>query len=98
MKHFSLFLLFLFSIASYAQSDKSVKASSTGHLQKPIKVASLAQQIKDGTFIAADPNETQKPGHPKQRGINHIVPGKGLPLGDDALVKKSNASSKKKGA
>ena len=97
MKQFSLLLLFLLSIASYAQIDKSVKASTTGHLQKPIKVASLAQQIKDGTFIASDPNETQKPGHPKQRGINHIVPGKGLPLGDDALVKNQMRAAKKSG-
>jgi len=57
-----------------------------GILPKPIYVPSIAQQIKDGTFISADADTIPKPGHPKKQGANITVPGKGLPKGDDALV------------
>ncbi len=59
---------------------------SYGKLNPPIYVPSIAQQIKDGTFIDADiPNEPKK-GHPKGRGANITVPGKGLPKGNDELA------------
>ncbi len=78
----------------FAQNSEAEKPSSYGKLIGPISVPSLAQQIKDGTFIGIDPNESPKLGPPKKRGANITVPGKGLPKGDDALVQnQKNAPS-----
>lgn len=84
-------LLILFVVATcapnlYAQNIGAKKATSYGKLDKPIVVPSLAQQIKDGTFIGIDSNEEPKLGHPKRRGANMNVPGKGFPKGGDPLV------------
>ncbi len=70
----------------YAQDITAEKASTFGKLGKPIIVPSISQQIKDGTFIGVDANEEQRLGHPKKRGANINVPGKGFPKGDDPLV------------
>lgn len=70
----------------YSQDGSATKATSFGKLEKPIYVPSLAQQVKDGTFIGIDPNEEPKLGPPKRRGANMTIPGKGLPKGNDALV------------
>jgi len=48
------------------------KATSFGKLDKPTFVVSIAQQIKDGTFVGIDPNETPKLGHPKGRGAKKM--------------------------
>jgi hypothetical protein len=84
-----LFIIFTF-IASLntitAQEVKSEKASNYGTMGKPIIVPSIAQQIKDGTFIGVDKNEDPKEGHEKRRGANMTIPGKGLPVGNDPLV------------
>lgn len=90
MKNFNLLLtlivLFIFSNLSFAQEKALQKATKFGMLQGPIIVPSIAQQIKDGTFIAADPKSGQKMGPEKRRGANKTVPGKGLPKGNDPLV------------
>ena len=94
----NLFFLWAFlSLSASAQNGAAVKASSSGFLPKPISVPSIAQQIQDGTFKAAESRETIRDGHPKRMGVNHIVPGKGLPLGDDALVQNQNRAAKRSG-
>ena len=82
------FALIILTIGLFAQNnDKNLnKASDYGMLPEPILVPSIAQQIKDGTFIGVDPDEEMRPGHPKKQGANITVPGKGLPKGNDALV------------
>lgn len=101
MKKISL-LIVVFILVSltpnlYSQNNESVKASSYGKLDTPIIVPSLAQQIKDGTFIGIDPNEAPKLGPPKRRGANMNVPGKGLPKGNDALVQNQKSAIKHNG-
>ncbi|PIY31391.1 MAG: hypothetical protein COZ08_08925, partial [Bacteroidetes bacterium CG_4_10_14_3_um_filter_42_6] len=99
MKLFRL-LFFLIATLSLApnllsQNEEGEKAGNYGMIQKPILVPSIAQQIKDGTFISVDPNETTKPGPPKRRGANITVPGKGLPVEGDALVQNQLRSIKR---
>lgn len=94
----SFFMMFvLLAFTAVAQNEGSQKATSSGFLPAPILVPSIAQQIKDGTFVGVNPNEPIKPGHPKHKGVNNIVPGKGLPLGDDALVQNQMRAVNKAG-
>jgi len=65
-------------------------ANMHGILPAPRIVPSIAQQIKDGTFVGIDPNESLRPGPPKRRGANITVPGKGLPVDNDALIQQQN--------
>lgn len=99
MKPFRLlfFLIVNLSLAPtlLSQNKEVEKAGTFGMIQKPILVPSIAQQIKDGTFIGVDANETTKPGPPKRRGANITVPGKGLPVGGDALVENQLRSIKR---
>ncbi len=74
-------LLFL-SIQAIAQ--EAVGPSSVGTIDGPILVPSIADQIRNGTVIYAD--NTPVEGHPKLRHGNRIVPGKGLPKGNDPLL------------
>jgi len=91
-------LIILFSLVCYtpnlfSQKVKVEKASTYGKLDKPTIVPSIAQQVAEGTFIGIDPNEGPKQGHPKKRGANKTVPGKGLPVGNDALVQNQIAAT-----
>lgn len=79
----SLLVLLSFGFSSVAQK---MAPSSFGELPPPIQVKSIAEQIKDGTARFAD-NSPQE-GHPKLRHGNKVVPGKGLPKGDDPLLGK----------
>jgi len=85
-KIFTLFVLSLitFSTTLIGQEKELTSPSSFGYLPDPIEVPSIAQQIKDGTFIEA--KDEVKFGQPKRSGANITVPGKGLPKGNDALV------------
>ncbi len=75
------------SISTYSQNKTELSGPDDfGILPEPIYVPSIAQQIKDGTFISAEADTIPRPGHPKKQGANITVPGKGLPKGDDALV------------
>lgn len=94
---FTIFILAVISFTASAQNKEAVKASSTGFLTKPILVPSIAKQIANGTFISIDPNEPVQPGRPKLQGSNNIVPGKGFPKGDDALVQNQMRTAKKSG-
>ena len=91
-------IVFTFNMQNlFAQSTETIKATSFGKLQKPIYVPSIAQQIKDGTFIGVDPDETPKMGAPKKRGANKTVPGKGLPKGNDPLVEQQRSTTRHPG-
>ncbi len=96
MKNLTLLLiLFISSIVTpsiFAQSGKATKASTYGKMEKPIIVPSIAQQVKDGTFIAADANAKPREGHIKRRGANKNIPGKGFPKGNDPLVQNQKSA------
>ena len=81
--YFFLVLLAVFTFTANAQ--ESFGPTSTGIIQGPIYVPSLAEQMRNGTFIPATIDEGVL-GHPKTRFGNNVVPGKGLPKGDDPLV------------
>jgi hypothetical protein len=96
MKKITL-LLILFSLVSitpslFAQKTEAVKANKYGKLNPPTMVKSIAQQIKDGTFIGVNPNEEARLGHEKKRGANNTIPGKGLPVGIDPLVENQKSA------
>ena len=80
-----LVLVFAFmSVSLIGQQTNTTSPSSYGYMPDPILVPSIAQQIKDGTFIEA--TDKVRHGQPKRSGANITVPGKGLPKGNDALV------------
>jgi len=81
-----LSILLTATFATFAQKQEVEKASVYGKLPAPILVASIAQQLIDGTFVGVDPNETPRMGQPKLSGANMNVPGKGLPILGDPLV------------
>lgn len=101
MKKISLLLFIIVLVATtpnlFAQNAQPEKASTFGILQGPVYVPSIAQQIKDGTFQGVDPNEEPKLGHPKRRGANKNVPGKGFPKGDDPLIQNQKSATKLRG-
>ncbi len=87
-----LVALFVYSSAQvFAQQGELTKPSNFGVMPEPIIVPSIAQQIKDGTFVGVDPDEEIRQGPPKRRGANITVPGKGLPKGNDALIQDHNS-------
>ena len=58
-------------------------------------VPSITEQIQNGTFVPADPNEYKKIGPPKRMMANKVIPGKGLPKGNDPLVNFNQHVTKK---
>ena len=58
-------------------------------------VPSIKELIQNGTFIPSDPNEFKKEGPPKRMRGAKVVPGKGLPKGNDPLVDFDSKTSKK---
>ena len=58
-------------------------------------VPSISEQIQNGTFVPADPNDLRKDGLPRLRMANKVVPGKGLPKGNDPLVDFNSTKTKK---
>ena len=81
---FSLLGFFLFSF-SYSQQSETQKPSWTATLEYRF-VPSISDQIKDGTFVPADEDAHKKLGREKRWHGNKVVPGKGLPNGDDPLL------------
>ena len=82
-----------FSVISVAQEKEGAQGPTDfGFLPDPVYVPSIAQQIKDGTFIAAD--DVVKEGRPKMMGANMTVPGKGLPKGNDPVMQDHNNTLK----
>lgn len=99
MKNILLITVALFISASslFSQESEVVKATEFGVMPKPIYVPSIASQLENGTFIGVDENAPIKEGHPKRRWGNNVVPGKGNPYVDDALVKNQAKAARKKG-
>ena len=79
------FISLLFFSNSYSQLGKSQKPSWSQTLDYKF-VPSITDQIKDGTFIPADVDAHKKLGREKRWHGNKVVPGKGLPKGDDPLL------------
>lgn len=76
------------SIIAFGQTEsQETKAGFTGRLSAPILVPSIAEQIRTGTFKATDPNAPARMGQPKRHGANMTVPGKGLPVDKDPLLR-----------
>ena len=69
----------------YSQLGESQKPSWTQTLDYKF-VPSITDQIKEGTFIPADVDSYKKLGREKRWHGNKVVPGKGLPKGDDPLL------------
>ena len=92
-KLFALSFVFTLSFAvnaqkkysNYAEKPDNYKVTKTINLEYRY-VPSINEQIKNGTFIAADPNDFKKEGPPKRMRGAKVVPGKGLPKGNDPLV------------
>ena len=98
---FYILLLFLFS-ANYIYSQKTIENSEANENYKVTLVInleykyipSITDQIKNGTFVAADPEDYKKDGPAKRMLANKVVPGKGLPKGNDPLVNFNNKKNK----
>ena len=86
--------LFAIGMTATAQEQvEPVKAEYIGKATLIRVVPSIADQIKDGTFIPAD--NTPKEGNPKRRSRNLVVPGKGS-NGPDMAIQKNQPSRKGK--
>ncbi|NNC83611.1 MAG: hypothetical protein HKN79_08535 [Flavobacteriales bacterium] len=72
-------------LTSDAQAPETSGPSSNGIITEVSYVPSIAQQLKDGTFIPAEERTGDQEMNPKRRDGNRVVPGKGTPLGDDPL-------------
>ena len=96
-KHFhQLFLgiLLLTGIAVFAQNTKQ-KATLVVQSEAMVEIPSIASQITSGTFIPAE--NILKEFNPKKAGKNNVVPGKGLPKGNDPLWQKQVQVEQTKG-
>ena len=92
-KLFALIVVFTLSFAVNAQTkyNPNPTTKDTYKVTKVINleykyVPSIKELIENGTFIPADPNEFKKEGPPKRIRGAKVVPGKGLPKGNDPLV------------
>ena len=98
---FYLLYLFLFT-ANYSYSQKTIENSEANENYKVTHVInleykyipSITEQIKNGTFVPADPEDYKKDGPPKRMLANKVVPGKGFPKGNDPLVNFNNKKNK----
>ena len=83
----SIFLLFI--INGYSQQKNNDSAFWSSTLEYKF-VPSIADQLKDGTFIYADKNLEMKEIYDKRSKSNKVIIGKGLPNGTDPLVNNKN--------
>ncbi|MCZ6593288.1 MAG: T9SS type A sorting domain-containing protein [Bacteroidetes bacterium] len=75
-----ILLIFLFSLGVSAQ--ESVGPTYTGMLEGPIYVPSIAEQLRNGTFVPAE-DDSKKMGQPRRGFRGKVVPGKGYPKAGD---------------
>ena len=101
-KLFAIIVVFTLSFAVNAQTkyNPNPTTKDTYKVTKVINleykyVPSIKELIENGTFIPADPNEFKKVGPPKRMRGAKVVPGKGLPKGNDPLVNFDKESTKK---
>ena len=88
--------------ANYIYSQKTIENKEANENYKVTYVInleykyipSITDQIKNGTFVAADPEDYKKDGPAKRMLANKVVPGKGLPKGNDPLVNFNNKKNK----
>ena len=88
--------------ANYIYSQKTIENNEANENYKVTHVInleykyipSITDQIKNGTFVAADPEDYKKDGPAKRMLANKVVPGKGLPKGNDPLVNFNNKKNK----
>ncbi|MDP5081157.1 MAG: hypothetical protein NWP87_00775, partial [Winogradskyella sp.] len=79
-----LILTINYSFAQKPNQGKPEKATSFGKITNVRIVPSIAEQLRTGKFIYADP-EKQMEAPPKRRSGNKVVPGKGSDVIDAAL-------------
>ena len=100
-KLFALIIITLsFSVNAQTKYNPNPETKDTYKVTKIINleykyVPSIKELIENGTFIPADPNEFKKEGPPKRIRGAKVVPGKGLPKGNDPLVNFDSKVSKK---
>ncbi len=101
-KLLALIVVFTLSFAVNAQTkyNPNPTTKDTYKVTKIINleykyVPSIKELISNGTFIPADPNEFKKEGPPKRIRGAKVVPGKGLPKGNDPLVNFDSKVAKK---
>jgi len=92
--------LLSFGVNAQSKFDPIPEKPDTYKVTKTINleykyVPSIKELIENGTFIPADPNEFKKAGPPKRMRGAKLVPGKGLPKGNDPLVDFDSKVSKK---
>jgi hypothetical protein len=80
----SYYLLAAFTLCGVTlTAQESLGPSEYGTIESYRSVPSIAEQEANGTLILAD--QTPKEGRPKLQHGNQVVPGKGMPKGDDPL-------------
>ena len=87
LKRIIFFSFFFFCVMSFAQDKKMMSATL-------VKTSTTMKEV--GPLIGKKliPEETQVGEvNPKRKGANKIVPGKGLPKGQDALLEKQRSAS-----
>jgi len=77
---------------SLSAQETSVGPTSYSTATYRGEVPSIASRIADGTFIPAE--DIEKEYNPKRRDANKAVPGKGLPLNGDPLIKSSTPANR----
>ena len=92
--------LLSFGVNAQSKFDPIPEKPDTYKVTKTINleykyVPSIKELIENGTFIPADPTEFKKAGPPKRMRGAKLVPGKGLPKGNDPLVDFDSKASKK---
>ncbi len=83
-----LLSIFLFSASLGFSQEKREEhtATSTTRSNEMVEVPSLASRLKEKSFIKAVDKKQEV--NPKRRDGNKVVPGKGLPIGNDPLIDK----------
>lgn len=83
------FTFLLLVLNSYSQQKNNGETFWSGNLEYKF-VPSIADQLKDGTFIPAEKNLEVKEIYDKRLKSNKVILGKGLPNGVDQLVNNKN--------
>ncbi len=91
----AFFIVFIISsLGTTAFGQEKEKPTLYGKMRFVREVPSLASQLKNGTFKAADRSHNPEEINPKRRRANQVVPGKGFPKDGDPLIKKRDHKNK----
>jgi len=80
-----------------AQKYETLSPGDFGKVTSVKYVPSIASQIADGTFIPFNNLPEPKEVNLKMKAANKVVPGKGLPKGDDPLVQAQKSVARAQG-